>query len=527
MTLDSGLLFAIIREITPRIVGTRIGDILGTGPLGFTLTLHPKDAPKHYLVASLEPKSPALYLREEPPLTKGGSPFVSVLKQHLLKARIKDLIQVGFDRIAKILLVKSDELGLRRDYGLALEFLGNRTNAFLLRGEEGKILGQLRPEKTAVRTVGVGKTYSPPPDSAPYDLLTVTQEQFLDLLMKKEGDAASRLKRNIRGLSPQWTEEILLRAGTLEPSRLYQVFRELRTLLSGNPQPVLYLDQGKPVAVSPFPLNRYQSLEAKSVNTLSAAWAETEPEREAGKDAGAAPSALLEKLRAKLIALEDPDLLRKQAEVLEHHLKEVPEYALEFTAEGVTIPLDPKKTPGENLQALYKRYRKAKQGRETLKDKIERLKKGEVLAGDKVAKKSKIPPPAAWEPILLDSGEKIAPRRFSSPHGYLVLIGRTNTENDLLTLKYAGSQDIFLHTRGTPGSHTILRVGAKKEKPPKEDILFAARLAAYFSKARQAKHVEVSYTERKHVTKPKGAKPGLVMITQEKTLYVEPGLPGG
>lgn len=140
---------------------------------------------------------------------------------------------------------------------------------------------------------------------------------------------------------------------------------------------------------------------------------------------------------------------------------------------------------------------------------------------------SKTPPPPAWEPIFLPSGEKIAPRRFTSPNGYLVLIGRTNTENDLLTLKYAAPQDFFLHTRGTPGSHTILRVGPKKEKPPKEDLLFAARLAAYFSKARQARHVEVSYTERKHVTKPKGAKPGLVMITQEKTLYVEPALPVG
>jgi len=527
VTLDSGLLFALIREMRPRIIGARIGDILGAGPLGFVLVLHSKDAPQGSLVASLEPKTSAIYLKENPLRAKGGNPFVSLLKQHLLKARIKDAVQAGFNRIVKLSLVKADELGVTKDYALVLEFLGNRTNAFLLRGEDLKILGQMRPEKTTGRTLGVGKFYATPPDSSPYDLLTVTQEQFLDLLRKKEEDTASILKRNIRGLSPQWAEEILVRAGTSEPAGLFTAIQGLRRRLIGAPEPMLYLEGERPVALSPFPLIQFRNLEAKPFRTLSEACCAMEPRVEGGREGGKGGGNLLEKLKKKLATLEDPSLLRQQAMALERNLRKVPEHALEFAAEGKTILLDPKKTPEENLQALYKRYRKAKQGRETLKAKIANLEAGVIPTSNLKHQKSKIPPPPGWEPIFLPNGEKIAPRRFTSPNGFLALVGRTNTENDLLTLKFAGPRDIFLHTRGNPGSHTILRVGSRKEKPPKEDILFAARIAAYFSKARQAKHVSVSYTECQWVHKPKGAKPGLVVITQEKTVFVEPSLPQG
>ena len=107
--------------------------------------------------------------------------------------------------------------------------------------------------------------------------------------------------------------------------------------------------------------------------------------------------------------------------------------------------------------------------------------------------------------------------------GYTVLIGRSAAENDRI-LRVASPDDIWLHARGHPGSHVIVRRGGRKEVP-EEVIQAAAKLAARRSKARNERSVEVSIAAVKHVRKPKGAPPGLVMIEHEDTLVVE--LEGG
>ena len=109
--------------------------------------------------------------------------------------------------------------------------------------------------------------------------------------------------------------------------------------------------------------------------------------------------------------------------------------------------------------------------------------------------------------------------------GWKVLVGRTDADNDYLSLEVAGSDDWWFHVRGSPGSHVILQ-GPEAEEADRDTLERAASIAAYYSKAREAGVVPVSCTRARYVTKPRGAKPGTVNIRKESVLKVRPGIPG-
>ena len=107
-----------------------------------------------------------------------------------------------------------------------------------------------------------------------------------------------------------------------------------------------------------------------------------------------------------------------------------------------------------------------------------------------------------------------------SEAGDAILVGRNNRENEGLTFGLARSHDLWLHASGTPGSHVILRL-EKGAELRKESLLDAATLALHYSDLRKSGQGEVLYAYRKHVRKPRGAKPGLVTVTQDKHLYIK------
>jgi len=113
---------------------------------------------------------------------------------------------------------------------------------------------------------------------------------------------------------------------------------------------------------------------------------------------------------------------------------------------------------------------------------------------------------------------------YELPGGFEVLAGKTDADNDLLSLKTAKANDLWFHVHGMPGSHVILR-HPDGDKPDSTTVKAAAAIAAWHSKARNAGTVPVSCTEAKHVGKPRGAKPGSVSIKREKTIKVHPALP--
>ncbi|MBI9019745.1 MAG: DUF814 domain-containing protein [Verrucomicrobia bacterium] len=113
---------------------------------------------------------------------------------------------------------------------------------------------------------------------------------------------------------------------------------------------------------------------------------------------------------------------------------------------------------------------------------------------------------------------------YTLPGGWEALAGKTDADNDILSLKTAAPNDLWFHAHGLPGSHVILQ-GPVGEKASTELIKAAAGVAAWHSKARNAGTVPVSCTEARNVSKPRGAKPGTVHIKREKTIKVRPALP--
>ncbi len=115
---------------------------------------------------------------------------------------------------------------------------------------------------------------------------------------------------------------------------------------------------------------------------------------------------------------------------------------------------------------------------------------------------------------------------YELPGGYTVLAGRTDADNDRLSLKIARPDDWWFHVRGLPGSHVVLQVG-KAAAPDKSVLRQAAAIAAWHSKARNGGITAVSYTQARNVRKPRGERPGTVTIRKERVLKVRPGLPVG
>jgi predicted ribosome quality control (RQC) complex YloA/Tae2 family protein len=116
-------------------------------------------------------------------------------------------------------------------------------------------------------------------------------------------------------------------------------------------------------------------------------------------------------------------------------------------------------------------------------------------------------------------------RIFKLGDGFEVWTGKDSSANDLLSMKYARRNDLWFHVRGTSGSHTILRMPEEATDIPKDHIKTAAEIAAYYSKAKNAKNVSVAYTLSKNVMKYKGAKSGSVVVKSDKVIKVQPKIP--
>jgi predicted ribosome quality control (RQC) complex YloA/Tae2 family protein len=203
----------------------------------------------------------------------------------------------------------------------------------------------------------------------------------------------------------------------------------------------------------------------------------------------------------------------------------------------VTIPLDIRLTPSQNMQKYYSEYKKAATAEKVLTRLIEQGEREleyidsvfDALTRAKTEDEvNELRAELREQGYLRSAKLKKArlpksppPHRFVSPEGFEILIGRNNKQNDLLTFKTAEKTDIWLHAKDIPGSHVIIKTNGVT--PPDGAILHAARLAALHSKGKDSSRVPVDYVLVKHVKKPAGAKPGYVIFTNNKTLYVTPG----
>lgn len=247
---------------------------------------------------------------------------------------------------------------------------------------------------------------------------------------------------------------------------------------------------------------------------------------------------------------ENADHYRKCADILMNNLYNIPKRADIVTlpdiydessdendsVSEITIELDPAIPVIANAQAYYAKYNKAKRAVEKLEQQLE-VARNDVQYLETVdlsLEHSESPTEIKEitdELVSLNylkiqkhtyqnQKEKFVPLTFKTSDGFTILVGKNNHQNDEITFKHATNDDIWFHTKDIPGSHVILKTD--KKQVPDTSLVEAAKIAAYFSKAKDGSNVPVDYTFRKFVRKPNKAKPGFVYYERQTTLYVTP-----
>ncbi|HEY6171181.1 MAG TPA: NFACT RNA binding domain-containing protein, partial [Candidatus Kapabacteria bacterium] len=221
------------------------------------------------------------------------------------------------------------------------------------------------------------------------------------------------------------------------------------------------------------------------------------------------------------------------------HGKGLAEVELTISGETEKIELDPSTTVFANAEKFYGKARHSRNAKKELVSKIESFKKKLAVARsiyDRINIAANEPAieelakEASRQGLLAQSEAKQASaeatyREYIVHGGYTVLVGKNAKQNDELTMHVAGKEDMWLHARHVPGSHVIIRSRSKTDVMPKETIIAAAEIAAYYSDAKSQKVAPVAYTKRKYVRKPRKALPGQVLIEKEEVVLVEPKLP--
>ncbi len=327
--------------------------------------------------------------------------------------------------------------------------------------------------------------------------------------------------------------------------------------------PRVYTDKdGSPIDFYAFPLSQLEeSCEVLPFASLSDAMefyfgkkASSNQGRQKSHDLIRSVNAQLDKMYLKkkrlsedLLRAENSEDLRLFGELLTANLHlvspgaksvEVTNY---YDGSRISIPLDVKLSPSKNAQRYFKKYGKAKTA---IKEKQIQLAENDSEIKYLQSVLSFLENTEDVEEIeslraeLVETGYvrrrkqaggfkekkyKPAPYRYTLSNGMGVLVGRNNKENDYLTFKLAGNKDLWLHTKDIPGSHVIVQsAGADLDEA---SIWEAASIAAYHSKARTSENVPVDYVPVKFVKKPSGAKPGMVIFTNNRTVYVNPKVP--
>ncbi len=266
---------------------------------------------------------------------------------------------------------------------------------------------------------------------------------------------------------------------------------------------------------------------------------------------------LLSNLERDLANADQGDRHRHKAEALAANLHTMTQGASEIVLTNLTdgtslaIALDPARTPAANMEAWFRRARKAEKGLEIIRTRHGEARAArdrlQVATGDLDVAAAEVPPLARLAALQLwrSKNQDLFPRTNDRARGrtaeeparpfrrYLidekweVWVGRNNKENDELTHRAAHNQDIWLHAQGVSGSHVILRTGGHPEKVPAQVVAKAASLAAFYSKARNSQYVPVIHTEKRYVRKPRKAPTGTAVCLRDQNLFVEPGVMAG
>lgn len=484
----------------------------------------------------------------------------------------EDAVPHGVSQSAELDLPEEDDTAAPVYTHLIIEIMGRHSNIILV-DDEGQILDSVKrvtPQMSRVRPVLPKLPYEPPPPVDKPDPRRVTTGEVALILASEppEAELAPVLIRRLRAISPLMAREIAWRVAgrsdapvrAVPAERAAELAREIRHLfepiLTSAWSPRLYRNaEGEVVAFAPMPLNHLrQELQEETVPSVSRAAelaisGSATPMRHAQlrerlassvREAHARLRARLESLREAQAGAAEAERYRRWGELIYAYLWRIAPGQASLEAEGEVIPLDPQLSAKENAQAYFERYRKARGASEQIPALIEQTERElayieQLLTLIEQAERFEDLEEleAEWQAHQPGTGQRDSqavkrrsrerkPRPLLEIRGNQIFVGRSGKENDIVTFDIAGPDDTWLHARGVPGSHVIIRWREPAGAEDEEVIAAAAALAAYYSAARGNASVEVDVTRRRFVRKIKGAGPGMVTYRHERTIAVRP-----
>ncbi len=565
MSIDGLSLFASAQELNAALRGARLDKIFqprrcdlffALRQMGSSLLLH----------ISAEPRFPAVFLAKTQPENPPAPPaFCMLLRKQLEGGRIVAVRHINCDRI---LAIDIDTIGAKNiitTKTLYLELAGKYSNVILT--QDGKIIDSLKhigANNSRVRIVLPTYPYEPPLQSG-CNIFSGYADDFWALLAKMPEKSLYRAvlnsgagfgpvtARHIIKMANLSEEETVQSLAASEKNRLKEALAQLKGDFSANAFTFNSIEdeRGKIIALAPYPLAAKENEIKRTFDSMSellsyaliktAAYVPPEKEQlkrfvsnELSRQVKKAA-----KLETEIAAAEDAEAEKIKADNLmtyhynfKDHLDSEISVTDIYSGKSLLIKLDKRLTLIENMQRYYHRYDKLRRGAKILKEQLafcqaEAKYLKSVEASLEVSKTSaeinEIKAELIKTNYLNPSRKKTAAQPAAKPllinldSGAQLLIGKNNLQNDRLTFKTASPNDIWLHVKDIPGSHVILR-GADDMA----SIEIAAQFAAFFSQAKNSSNVPVDYVRRRFVKKPAGAKPGFVIFTNNKTLFITP-----
>ena len=575
MALDGAFLRHIKQELEEKLLGARVDKIHQPNREEVLVAFRTREA-AYKVLFSARANSARVHFTAIPLENPKQPPMLCMLlRKKLQGAKLVAIRQPELERLLPFDFI--NELGDHVTLTLTMEIMGRYSN-IILTDEEGKIVDALKrvdAEMSSQRLVLPGLSYHLPPPQNKLCPLATSSQQVVEALnaLPKDMELSKGYLAVLQGVSPIVCRELAHQVGrgreltvkTMDEEQVfragffYQQMRDTVEAVSGKPF-MAASPQGKPMDFSFLEIHQYGTAAVvKEAESFSQLLDEFYRERDKQERMRIREQDLLKLLsthserlsrkinaqRGELEQCAGRDGLRVAGDLISAQM-----YQMEKGAESVEIPdfyqegsplvrikLDPALTPSQNAQKYYKEYRKAKTAEEKLTEQIELAgKELEYLESvlDALARAETERDLAEIRAELQEQGylrklrskkEKpaavSAPMKFTTSDGFTVLVGRNNRQNDRLTLKTANNNDIWFHTKNIPGSHTVLVTQGRE--PTETAMEEAALLAAQHSRAKDSSQVPVDYTQIRYVSKPQGAKPGMVIYVNYKTLYVTPG----
>lgn len=501
--MEGLLIHAVLRDLTPKLPARSLGWAF---PDEGTAALLLEGIGN--LVLRYRPPNPILTL--EPGRLEGEArtPF-----QRLLEARVKGLVlkaeQMKLDRV--VILELSGERGFRDTAPTRLVFeLTGRNANLIVCDPDGRIVGLDRPVTSEVnrfRELRTGLAYVPPP---PYQKLDPKSLGLEDLSVLIGKSLISGAQKYVDGIGKELAQELARRVGLtpntqVREAHLLAILEALRSLAE------------RPAFRTDFSADLRQQWERDEAEALR------KPLREALQKQVKTLQARLQDYQKSLARLDDAVRYRNFGDLLMAYGTQIgngDKASLEdFRGDPVEIPLDTGLSPIQNAEKYYTRAKRMEANAEKALELAPRTQGEleEIQAELGELERASLPDLLARQRKARSKGPQVG-SRAQSPSGLEAWIGRSSKENDFLT-RAAHSEDLWFHVQGIPGSHVILRTAGRNAALP--DLLFAAQLAAFHSKAKGEKNVPVDYTPKKNVWRPRKAAAGQVLYTGGKTLFVD------